>query len=83
MAAPARLRWQRALRWGTLAGLGAVAALTVVVLLRYPGGPRALATTVAFAVLAAGSLAALAAGAWWRSASTTCCLQRCPCRTAT
>jgi hypothetical protein len=57
--------WQRALLWSTLAGLGAVATLTTVVLLRYPGGERARAATLAFAVLALGSAAGLAAGALW------------------
>jgi hypothetical protein len=39
--------------------------LTTVVLLRYPGGPRATATTVALSVLAYGALVALAVGVWW------------------
>ncbi|HEY7983611.1 MAG TPA: hypothetical protein VID73_05550 [Ktedonobacterales bacterium] len=63
--APALPAWQRALRWATLAGLGAAAALTAVVLQRYPGGERANAATVAFGTLAIGSLSLLTVGMWW------------------
>jgi hypothetical protein len=57
--------WQRALLWGTLGGLGAVAALAAAVLLRYPGGPRARMATLVFAALAYSAVAVLAYGAWW------------------
>jgi hypothetical protein len=54
--------WQRALRWGTLAGLGAAAALTAAVLLRYPVIPRVYGVYIA---TTGAALVVLAAGAWW------------------